>query len=204
MPLRSTASYRGLVVDHARNREFVYESLLERGFIYISLASGLVEDYLDQPPPVEFRNGDGKMAEHTFDALLTLKDGIRAAVDLKPKKKVVRSGIIEVQKLIEQQVGKSFADIYLLRTEDHVHPDDVADAQLVLRARRFDCPVSDATIATLANSLIGWCRLRDLVAASGMGGDAFNAAVRLIGDGLLEVRENARISYECFIRRVRA
>ncbi|MDX8443218.1 hypothetical protein [Mesorhizobium australafricanum] len=54
MSLRSTASYRGTVADHARNREFVYESKVERGFIYISLASSLVEDYLDQPPPVEY------------------------------------------------------------------------------------------------------------------------------------------------------
>jgi len=204
MPLRSTASYRGLVVDHVRNREFVYESLLERGFIYISLASGLIEDYLDQPPPVEFLNGAGKMAEHTFDARIILKDGTRLAVDVKPKKKVEKSGILEVQRLIEQQVGKDFADVYLLRTEDHIHPDDVADAQLVLRARRFACATSDATVATLVNGLNGWCRLRDLVAASGLGGDAFNAAVRLIGDGLIEVRGNARISYECFIRRARA
>lgn len=204
MPLRSTASFRGHVVDAALNREFVYESTLERGFIYISLASDLVEDYHDQPPPVDFVDEDGRMARHTFDALLTLWDGTRAAVDMKPKKKVVRSRILEIHRLIEEQVGGAFADIYLLRTEDHVHPDDVHDAQLLLRARKFACAASDNVVTKLVLGLHGWCRLRDLVAASGIGGDAFNAAVRLIGEGVLEVRDCARVSYECFVRRARA
>lgn len=204
MPLRSTASFRGSLVDHARNREFVYESKLERGFIYISLASGLVDDYLDQPPPVDFVDGDGRMARHTFDALLTLTDGARAAVDIKPKKKVDRSRILEVHRLIAEQVGAAFADVYLLRTEDHVHPDDVYDAQLLLRARKLACAAADAVVAKLASSLHGWCRLRDLVAASGIGGAAFNAAVRLVADGALEVRDCAWVSYECFVRRARA
>jgi hypothetical protein len=192
------------VVDHARNREFVYESKPERGFIYISLASPLVSDYLDQPPPVTFRWPDGRIGEHTFDALLTLGDGTRVAVDVKPKGKVVRSRILEVQRLIEEQIGKAFADVYLLRTEDHIHPDDVHDAQLLLRARRLACAASDAVVAKLVSGLHGWCRLRDIVLASGIGGDAFNAAVRLIGDGALEVRDQTRVSYECFVRRARA
>ena len=191
-------------MDHARNREFVYESKPERGFIYISLASPLVSDYLDQPPPVTFRWPNGRIGEHTFDALLVLKDQTRVAVDVKPKGKVVRSQILEIQRLIEEQVGTAFADIYLLRTEDHIHPDDVHDARLVLRARRLACAASDALVGKLVSSLHGWCRLRDLVAASGIGGNAFNAAVRLIADGTLEVRDDVRISYECFVRRARA
>jgi hypothetical protein len=189
------------VVDPGRNREFVFESKLERGFIYISLASDLVEDYLDQPPPVDFVDGSGRTATHTFDALLTLRDGTRVAVDLKPKEKVDKSRILEVHRLIEAQVGTAFADVFLLRTEDHVHPDDVHDARLLLRARVLPCPASDARVARMASGLHGWCRLRDLVAASGIGGNAFNAAVRLIGDRVLEVRGHARISYECFVRR---
>ncbi|WP_292516637.1 hypothetical protein [Mesorhizobium sp.] len=204
MSLRSTASYRGTVVDHARNREFVYESKLERGFIYISLASSLVEDYLDQPPPVEYSDENGRLAMHTFDAFVDLVDGTRAAVDVKPKSKVVKSGVLQVQRLIEQQHGKSVADVYLVRTEDHIHPDDEADAKLLLRARRLLCEKADAVVAGLAVGLHGWCRLRDLVAASGIGGDAFNAIVRLIGIGGLEVWDDARISYECFVRRARA
>lgn len=202
MPLRSIASFRGLVV--IGNREYLYESKPERGFIYISLASDLVVDYLDQPPPVTFRWPDGRNSEHTFDALLTLRDGTRVAVDVKPKEKVDKSLILKVQRFIEEQVGASFADVYLLRTEDHIHPDDVYDAQLLLRARRLACAASDSVVAKLADGLHGWCQLRDLVATSGIGGDAFNAAVRLVGDGVLEVRDCARVTYECFVRRAHA
>ena len=203
-PLRSTASYRGLMVDHARNQEFVYESKLERGFIYICLASDLVEDFLEQPDPVEFVYDDGRPGRHTFDALLTLADGFRAAVDLKPVDKVERSQILDVHRLVREQHGAAYADIYLLRTEEHVHPDDVHDARLLLRARRLACDASDDIVANLARCLLGWCRLRDLVAVSGIGGDAFNAAVRLIGKGMLEVQDGARVTYECFVRRSRA
>lgn len=185
-------------------REYLYESRAERGFIYICLANSLVKEYLDQPPAVAFQWPDGRRGEHTFDALLTLTNNTRVAVDVKPKSKVLRSKIVEIQRLIEEQVGSSFAEIYLLRTEDHIHPDDVHDAQLQLRARQFACRASDDVVRKLVNSLHGWCRLRDLVAASGRGGSAFNAAIRLIGEGLLEVRDRSRISYECFVRRARA
>lgn len=191
-------------MDHARNREFVYESLPERGFIYIALANGQVADFHDQPPKVEFVYPDGRPGKHWFDALLTLQDGTRVAVDVKPKNKVEKTGILEIQRLIEEQVGKRFADVYLVRTEDHIHPDDVFDAWLLLRARRLACATSDAVVASLARNLHGWCRLRDLVAAAGIGGAAFNAAVRLIGSGILEVRDCTRVSYDCFVRRARA
>ncbi|WP_246251744.1 hypothetical protein [Allomesorhizobium camelthorni] len=124
-------------------------------------------------------------------------------MDVKPKDNVEKTGIHEIQRLIKEQVGKRFADVYLVRTEDNIHPDDVFDAWLLLRARRFACAASDAVVAGLARGLHGWCRVRDLVVASGLGGAAFNAAVRLIGDGGLEVRDYARISYECFVRRAR-
>jgi len=186
------------------NREYFYESQLERDFIYVCLASRLVKDYFDQPPRVTIMWEDGRMGEHTFDGLVTLTNGSRAAVDVKPKCRIRHSRVREIHRLVEEQVGTAFADVYLLRSEDHIHPDDVHDAKVLLRARQFACATSDAAIARLVGRLYGWCRLRDLVAASGLGADGFNAAVRLIGDGVLEVRDCDPISYECFVRRTRA
>ena len=191
-------------MDHARNREFVYESTLERDFLVVSLASPEVVDIHEQPPPVSFVHDDGRVAWHTFDMLLRLRDGRRAATDVKPKGKVVRSGILEVHRLIREQVGAQFADLYLVRTEDHVHPDDVADGELLLKARRLADSDADSTVSRLVGCLHGWCRMSDLVLAAGIGGPAFNAAVRLVGDGVLEVRDRERISLNCFVRRSRA
>lgn len=200
-PLRSTASFRGTIVDWRRNRQFAYESLGEYGFMSICLTSTKVDDYLEQPEPIRYRLPDGRWAEHTFDGLVLMKSGRRLAVDYKPKKKIERSEIETIQKLIREQVGSDFADQYVIRSEEHIHPDDVFDAELVLHAHRQPCVAADELVTEIARELRGWCRVRDLVAAAGIGAKGFDAAVRLIGDGYLEVREMARVSYECFVRR---
>ena len=145
----------------------------------------------------------GRRACHTFDVLVAMKTGTRIAVDIKPRDKVERSRVAVVQRLIREQVGTDFADKYVVRTEDHLHPDDVADARWILRARRLANAAADAAVASLLPSMHGWCRLSDLVAAAGMGAAAFNAAVRAIANGFIEVRDCARISLDCLVRRVR-
>ncbi|WP_294642439.1 hypothetical protein [uncultured Aureimonas sp.] len=199
--LRSTASYRGSIVDAATNREHLFESDLEQGFIHIALASPEVVELHEQPPAVAFIDDDGRRAEHTFDALLVTRSGERVAIDVKPRSKIGRSRILDIQRRIREQVGTRFADRYLVRTEDHIHPDDVADARLVLRARRLADPAADAAIAEALPFLAGWCRLVDLVDAIGGGSAAFNAAVRALGSGVLSARGDARISIDAFVRR---
>lgn len=200
MPLRSTVSYRGTIVDRTRNRAFNYESLLERDFLYVTLATRDVADVHEQPPAVYYKDQSGRQKKHTFDALLLLRDGRRVAVALKPSGRVARSGIQSTLELIRAQVGPNFADLYVLRTEQHAHPDDAADARLVLRARGFADPMADRIAVELAAKLDGWCRLGDLARAIGAGGSGFNAAVRLIGSGVLIVKDQTRISADCLVR----
>lgn len=199
---RSKISKRGSLVCPRRNQRYVYESGFEHDYMLICLTSDDVEDYIEQPEAVRYRLPDGRWEKHTFDGLLILKDsGRRIAVDVKPFDEVERSRIEETQRLIREQVGKAFADAYVVRTEEHIHPDDVFDAELLMHAYDLPCSVSDEVIAKLSVNLRGWCRVRDLVAAAGIGGNGFNAVVRLIGSEMLEVRDKARISYECFVRR---
>lgn len=201
--LRSTASYRGSLVDHGRNRQFNFESLLELDHLYIALTHNEVADVEEQPSPITYVGPDGQPAIHTFDALVTLKNGRRIAVDVKPRSKVERSGIRTVQRLIRDQIGTGFADAFVVRTEDHLHPDDVWDARWTMRARRLADPRADAAVQALLPCLHTWCRLRDFVAAVGIEAAGFNAAVRLIALGLLEVRDRVRITHDCFVRRAR-
>ena len=200
IPLRSTASYRGTIVDRTRNRAFNYESHLERDFLYVMLASPDVADVHEQPPPVHYKDQSGRQRKHTFDALLLLRDGRRVAVALKPSERVARSGIQSTLELIRAQVGSSFADLYVLRTEQHVHPNDAADARLVLRARGLADPMADRIAVELAAKLAGWCRLGDLARAIGAGGAGFNAVVRLIDSGVLIVKDRTPISANCLVR----
>jgi hypothetical protein len=203
IPLRSIASYRGSVFDPTRNRLFSYESKPERGLTLITLADKETAGYHEQPHAVEFIWPDGRKGKHTFDGLRVDKDGLRVAIDVKLKNKIISSGIREIQELIKEQVGSDFADVYVIRTEEHIHEDDVADAELALRAFQFGCASSDAVLTQLIANLYGWCRVRDLVAAAGIGANGYYAAVRLIREGMLEVRGDCRISFQCFVRRSR-
>ncbi|WP_454917711.1 hypothetical protein [Xanthobacter sediminis] len=197
--LRSIASYRGTIVDPVRNRAFNYESQLERDFLYVALASRDVADVHEQPPPVFYMDHSGRR-QHTFDALLHLHDGRRIAVALKPSGRITASGVRNTLDLIRAQVGSAFADLYVLRTEQHLHPDDVGDARLILRARGLVDPAVDRIAADFAANLHGWCRLIDLAHAVGPCGSGFNAVVRLIGSGVLVVKDGARISSGCLVR----
>lgn len=201
--LRSTASFRGSIVDLQRNREFNFESKLERDHLHIILAHPDVAEVHEQPSAVTYVGETSRNPGHTFDVLVVMKSGTRVAVDIKPRDKVERSRVAVVQRLIRDQVGTAFADRYVVRTEDHLHPDDVADARWILRARRLANATADAAVTSLLPSMHGWCRLSDLVAATGMGAAAFNAAVRSVADGLIEVRDRARISLDCLVRRAR-
>lgn len=203
IPIRNTSNYRGSIIDHVRCREFAYESKLERDFLEIVLARADVVDVEEQPPKVTYVTADGGVKDHWFDSRLLLRDGTRVAVDVKPRARVAQSGIEETQALIFEQFGTAFADIYIVRTEDHMHPDDVLDARLISRARRFADPAADEALTILLGHMHGLCRLGDVVDAIGSGAAAFNAAVRAIGAKILEVQEEKRISLDCMVRAIR-
>jgi len=197
---RMRTTYRGHIVDGFRNRIFLYESKLEREFLYIALACYGVADVVEQPARLEYIDAAGRPRVHVPDALVTMTSGTRIAVALKPADKVKSSQIETILNLLAKQVGEDFADRYVLRTEQHLHPDDVFDAKLILRARALTDSAADEAISELIRTQCGWSRLADLVAASTTGAAGFNAAVRQIGQGHLVVRDGKRISENCFVR----
>ena len=183
------------------NREILYESRLEWCFFMILLASGHYRELLEQQR-VEYFDEDGVGHYHWFDVVAVEHGGRRVAVDVKPLEFVESSGIERIQCLIREQHGQSFASAYVVRTEMHTHPTDVADALTVLHVRGQPDAVADAAMAHLARSLYGWTCVGDLVAASGMGAAAYNAIVRLIQAGTLFVYQGARISYSAYVSRL--
>ena len=197
---RMRSTYRGHIFDGSRSRAFQFESKLERDFLYIALASSSVAEVIEQPAYLEYRDAGGHRRKHVPDALVTMVSGTRIAVALKPAAMVERSQIEQILDLLAKQVGADFADRYVLRTEQHLHPDDVFDAKLILRARGLPDSAADETISELIRTQCGWSRLADLVAASAAGAAGFNAIVRQIGQGRLLVRDGKRISEHCFVR----
>lgn len=200
--LRSKATYRGSIVDPATGREYVYHSRMERDFLHVALARNDVAEIVEQPPAVVYRDENGRARKHIFDARLRMRDGTILDVDVKPLSKIERSGIERTQRSISEQSDRDRADRYVVVTEKHLHPDTVRDARWVLHARRLPDAEADRVVADLVRNLNGWCRLADLVDHAALGSAGFNAAVRMIGDGSLEVRDAVGISLDCHVRRV--
>lgn len=179
-----------------------YESKHERDFISLLLADPSVEEIQEQPPAVVFYDDDGRERSHIFDFLVR-RSGRRIAVDIKPSEKVQKSGAEHIQELIKEQLGASVADQFIVRTEQHLHPDDVHDAELIARARRLPDAVADKAVQELTSALAGRARIDAIVERTGLAAKAFNALVRLIGDRVLEVCDGARITPNATVRRCR-
>lgn len=198
--LRSRASYRGSVLDPTTNRELAFESKIERDlFVVLSIRED-VASIDEQSPVVTYRDSEGNHT-HTFDALVTMTDGRRIAVDVKPLARVASSGIEEIHRAIREQHGRLVADDFIIRTEAHVHPADVADAELILRARREPDPAADDLVIGLVAPTGGEYRVADLVTASGLGSAAFNAIARLVGSDVLSVVGDDRLSHASRVKR---
>lgn len=179
----------------------VYESSWECKLIYRLLARADVVDIWDQPPKVAFKDFDGKQRHHTFDFLVTFEDGFRIAIAFKPLARAERIGFLATLKLIASQLSTSFADAVRLVTEADLPKVAVANYQL-LHLVREDCdPEADRAVAELLVDCDGPWPIADLVKRSGHDGAAFNAIVRLIGEGALDLTADVAIDYRASVRR---
>lgn len=202
--MRSSKNYRGSTVDAESNTEFVFESGAELDFLRLLQVDPLFVDVVEQPDPIDYVDEDGVGREHTFDFFALTRCGLRVYFDVKPKERVASSGILNVHRLIEEQHGRSFADRMLVRTEEHMHPDDVADAIAVLRARRLPCPQADEVVARIVGTMSGKVGVEQIVEISGLASAAYNAIVRMVGSGVLATDDGRRVSYRSMVRRVAA
>lgn len=201
---KGKGSVRGSLVDKNSGREIVFESRLERGIAEMLLARRDVREVFDQPSAVSYVAVGGLQRQHTFDFLAITTDGMRLAIAVKPAAKVERSGIQETLDRIREQVGSQFADAYLLRTDQHITPDRVYNARLILRSRRCRDEGDIDTVWAIVGDLAGTFRIADVVMHSKLGARGFNGLVCLIDDGWLEPVGNTRIGYVTSLRRVSA
>jgi len=161
----------------------------------ILLARQDITQVIDQPPAVSYKDQTGKTRSHIFDFLAVTFDGKRIAIAVKPECKLEKSGIQDTVSLIREQVGRRFADHYLIRTERQITRNRVANAELILRSRLCRNEADVAKMHELISSLHGATSISSLVAHSGLGARAFNAVVCLIDLGDLQTVGDIRIGY---------
>jgi TnsA endonuclease N terminal len=166
-----------------------FESQLEYWVLLVLLARSDVIDVWEQPTPVEYVDDDGVVCTHTFDFLVTLRDGTRIAIAVKPAAKVDSTGIKRAVELIAEQMSPAFAGYVKLVTDKSFNIADRINAQLIHAVSDDNEPEDDAVVAKLVKKLRGETTVEKLVAASGLKGYGFRAVVRSIGAGHLTLTD---------------
>ena len=188
-PARSKASARGLIPaktksdPHLRTR--YTESTKEQDSFFIFLARHDVLDIWEQPTPITYRDGTGRRRRHVFDFRVTLTDGRKIAVAVKPYALVDRHNFRHTLSLIRAATPPSIADEIVLVTERSYTPSAARNARKLHDFRRTPDDEADQMIASMAATLTAPVTISTLVAASGLGGRAFRAAFRAIYAGAL-------------------
>lgn len=185
LPIFSEGAYRIISVESGLeyNWAVVIDGLLRPEFM------------VEQPEAVSFYDVDGIKREHTFDFYIRTTTSRRIYIQVKPLVFVERAFWDSTMALITSQLRADQADEVLLLTELDLNPDMIANAKLLRYVRR--CPplaVEDVILDLLAGPRAEWT-IDDLVIASGLGGVAFVAALRLIDRGWLVVLDEGRIGY---------
>ncbi|MBO6510710.1 MAG: hypothetical protein JJ979_19870 [Roseibium sp.] len=177
--LKSSFSSRGFLWNHTSLSWAGYESTLERDFLTILNVRSDVKLWQEQPEPVTYVDDQGKRRKHTFDVSVHLFNGETVACDVKPQKRLVRSGIEEVHRLIRRQ-HPDYADKFLIRTDRHISRALVRNAELLLRARTLRDEDSIDELRRHLISMHGVYRLASLVALLNDQAAGFNAVLNLI------------------------
>lgn len=189
-PPKSSGSCRANVPIHPRAlshpRKAYAESHLEQKALYLLLARRDVYDIWDQPPAVSYRGNDGKLHDHTFDFLVTLKNKQRIAIAVKPMSIVRSKGFVEDLEIIRSSLPKSFADEVCLITDVDIDRSEAINARRLLDFRRVKDEFADGVVLELARELTGNISIKELAEQSKLGARAFRAIFRAIFEGVFE------------------
>lgn len=183
--LKGRNTFRGQLAHEGR--AIIYESLLERDAATVLLADRRVALLEDQPAAVEYRDATGRLHRHTFDFRVTLQNGRKVAVIVKPASKANRPSFRELVANLKRDTPPTFAGAVIVVTDADLHPARVADAALFLSARLIDDPTADAAVMQVIDDLNGSVSIATLRDLAGFGGRGFGAAIRAIDRGRLEV-----------------
>lgn len=165
------------------------------------LAREDIVDVIGQSPQVRYRDHKGEEHTFTFDFTSMHVDGSRTAHSVKPKDLVEGSQVEHVHQLLRRQMSPKTANLINLITEEKLAPEDRFNAAAIYAARRFPMSENDAVIRTLIADLHGTTTIGALVRASGLGGAAFRAVVRLIAGRELRLTGGVRITSTAVVRR---
>lgn len=175
-----------------------FESKLEHDAALLLIYAPGVIDVEEQIEPVSYIGVDGKPHSRTFDFRAIKVCGTRSIVDVKDEG---RSGSYAYRDDVSRAavaVLQGKADKVFAVSKRNIDPDKLQRAQL-FHGCRFAQPAIDKKLMDFVREFSGEMVLRDLLAAAGLDGDGFHAAVRLIRQGILSVPDRVRITLSCIV-----
>ncbi len=197
---RSKASTQGvLVTTGPKPRQIFWDSLGEFGLLATSLARRDIVDVREQREAV-YRDADGVVRRHFFDFVVTFEDGTRRALAYKPRDRAEKIGFVEFLTDLAGRISPEVADEIVPITEFDLPRATIQNAALIHDCNRDPSDeVEEAVLVALAD-FIGHVSIADLRDATGLGGDAYRAIVRLIGSGQIVMKGTARIDGTTLVR----
>ena len=201
---RSQASVRGFLTIRCRGegrpQKVYYHSLMEKKALLLIRSRADVVKVEDQPERVLYINSDGRQAYTIFDWRFTLRNGEVIAVAVKPEREVQRQRFRETLALVGRQMSNRFADRIELFTEQHIHPIELQNAEMLHFFRNRLDAEADTQLAKSLTALSGAMQIQSIIDASGLGSRGFGACVRAIYAGGLEADRNQRITPQTLVR----
>lgn len=166
----------------------------------IALAESDTIDVVEQVGPLYWTDDKEKRHEHFLDHVVFKKDGRRLGLTDKPYLRVTEEFEKEIQQVLEDGRELDVIDDLFLVTEFARDPIKLHNAELFRGCRDLE-PEVDAIALTVASELVGEMSLQALVAEVNRGPRGFRALVRLIQSGVLQLKNEEKISFSTVVQK---
>lgn len=196
---RSRASTQGvLVTTELEPRQVFFASLGEFGLLTTLLARQDVVDVSEQQEAV-YRDDAGVTRRHYFDFVVRMRDGVRKALAYKPSERVEALNFEAFLHDLAGRISPEVADEIVLITEADIPRATIRNAALLHDCRRDPPGEADAAVLAALSTVVGQISIGDLRDATGYGGEAFRAIIRLIGSRRIATKGFAAITADTLV-----
>ena len=191
-----------LPADKNRKRIICCESKLERNCLLLWLAKRDVYDVRDQPSSVSFKDVSGQMRKHTFDFLITLNNGKKYAVVVKPSNKANKDKFKSDINCLSQQLPKSFADQLVLFTDRSYRHEEAVNAERLFKLKTHITSDDHLAIKCAISGQAGFKTVRAILADAGNPNGGFGAVLHAVFEGRLELIRSQLITLDSLVKPV--
>jgi len=176
-----------------------FESLLEYQAALCLIYHHDVGDIEEQVAPVVYKRRSGKVASHHLDFRVTLVQGRRIGIAVKPEVIAMTHDFqSDIRAIRSAAVPHVVHDICVV-TERNIHPVTLHNAKLFHAARRRQ-PEIDTIILEAANSTREPSTIREFLDRTGLKGTGFHGVARGIRSGAIMHVDGGRITGDSLIR----